>query len=77
MNSTRFLSTRDVAKLLDLSVPTVLRLWRAGDLDGFQAGTGKTSPVKFSADTVQNFINKQKEIGRQRAEAENANARPQ
>ncbi len=39
MESDRLLTAREVAELLGLSIQSILRRWRAGDLPGFRLGS--------------------------------------
>ena len=54
MNDTqvKFLKTDDVAKMLNLSTPTVRKLSETGKLKGYRFG----NQWRFKADDVDNFI---------------------
>lgn len=56
MNDDAYLSTRDVARLLRTSVPTVTRLVRSGDLPAAAKAPGARGAYLFDRETVETLV---------------------
>lgn len=56
-----YCSTGEAAKMLDLSVDTVVRLWERGELEGYRVTPRKGAHLRIYRDSVEQLDRRRKE----------------
>ena len=55
------ITSREAAELLGVSMATIARLVKRGDLDGYKLTLGKNSPLRIYRDSVDSLLARRKQ----------------